>query len=67
MIFLSRLFLSMSAIAFLLIGLKTLYDPVAAMTAIELQPTSISAPTRTLDEFLNHFRPGCWPINKFVA
>ena len=43
MIFLSRLFLSMSAIAFLLIGLNTLYDPVAAMTAIELQPTSISA------------------------
>ena len=59
MIFLSRLFLSMSAIAFLLIGLNTLYDPVAAMTAIELQPTSISA--------TNEIRANYWGMHLAFA
>ena len=39
----TRVFLALSALAFLLIGLNTFHDPVAAMAGIDLVPASASA------------------------
>jgi hypothetical protein len=36
-------YLAVSALAFVLIGLNTFHDPVAAMAGLELQPKSVSA------------------------
>jgi hypothetical protein len=40
---LTRIYLALSALAFVLIGLNTFHDPVAAMAGLELQPSSVSA------------------------
>lgn len=39
----ARFYLAVSALAFVLIGLNTFHDPVAAMAGLELQPRSVSA------------------------
>jgi hypothetical protein len=39
----ARFYLALSALAFVLIGLNTFHDPVAAMAGLELQPHSVSA------------------------
>ena len=39
----ARFYLMFSALAFVLIGLNTFHDPVAAMAGIELMPGSVSA------------------------
>jgi hypothetical protein len=39
----ARAYLALSALAFVLIGLNTFHDPVAAMVGLELRPASVSA------------------------
>jgi hypothetical protein len=39
----ARVYLALSALAFVFIGLNTFHDPHAAMAGLELQPASVSA------------------------
>jgi hypothetical protein len=39
----ARAYLALSALAFVIIGLNTFHDPVAAMAGLELRPASVSA------------------------
>jgi len=40
---LSQIYLAVSALAFLLIGLHTFHDPVTAMAGLDMQPHSVNA------------------------
>jgi hypothetical protein len=56
----ARIFLILNAVAFILIGIKTMLDPVAGMAALDLSPRTVTASNEIRSIYGGmHFSFGC--------